>query len=241
MGATYAYLSNMGLPQFAAAMELGRVSALTQWRLTRGVYRATDDVVASSLSELYASAHGREPQRWQDATLPPVDVWSRLPQYCCYLAVPEQERGADTRIPHGVFVHLEHDMNTGRPELRLLLDSDGTWDGLTPVPVYVDRPSLGAALADAEQNAATALRGVDGADVRSFAEAGPLGQIAGMSAWMILPLVLTMLDPAQQFRGLDAAGPPRQATPDDKGIWRPAKTTQRWDITYSSRPTLRLV
>ncbi|WP_157528727.1 hypothetical protein [Nocardia sp. NRRL S-836] len=57
--------------------------------------------------------------------------WTRrLPEWCCYLTLPPKLADLDTPDdvfrPRGIYVHLESNANTGRPELRLLLDTDGT-------------------------------------------------------------------------------------------------------------------
>ncbi|ATY17022.1 hypothetical protein CU254_41280 (plasmid) [Amycolatopsis sp. AA4] len=139
-----------------------------------------------------------------------------------------------------MFVHLEHDYNTGRPELRLLIDHDGTWEGLEPMPVYLDRPNLGA-VGDATANALAGARGAVGADLRALAKPeGPLA-LPGLSAWTVLPLALALIDPAARHIDRDApADRPRPAERGRRG-WAPASATRTWTITYDTRPTLRLV
>lgn len=62
-----------------------------------------------------------------------------------------------------MYVHQEHDHHTGHPELRLLLATDGTWDGLLSTLVCLNRPTPGAAIADTsavDDTAATDATGV---------------------------------------------------------------------------------
>lgn len=67
--------------------------------------------------------------------------------------------GSPAQPTAGLWMHLEHDLNTGRPELRILVDpGTGGLDGLVPIPIYLDRPSVTEALADAK---ATTFAGLD--------------------------------------------------------------------------------
>lgn len=171
-----------------AFWDLAKVAALTQWRLGRGVYIPGPDVTETAIAELYDSG-GLAPgqaEQWHKAKLPPVSAWQRLPEWCCYIAMPESGRPAGS--PLGVFVHLEHDMNNHRPELRLLIDTDGTWDRLLPIPLYLDRPNLGAAIGDADQSTQAVLEhGAIGTDVRSLTTPGAPWTVMAMYAWQVLP------------------------------------------------------
>jgi len=240
MAAVHAYLSASG-PYHPA--DLGRVTALTQWRLSRGVYEVDPAVVDLAVTELWTTAGG--PDQWMHATVPPLRVWTGLREWCSYVAWPADATIAGLTIgvmpaPVGVFVHLEHDMNTGRPEVRLLVDTDGTWDGLYPAAIYPDRPTLGAALADQQANTLASLAGAVGADVRSLTGPSDLTAQLGLVAWLVLPLALTLIDPAVRLRNPASLDPPCRA--ERRGpLWRPATSTTTWTITYDSRPTLRLV
>lgn len=86
----------------------GHLAALAAWRVTQGIYRFD--------KELYAAL--RETPVLGDI---PHNVLYRLPEWCVYVETHGIESG---RQLHGVFVHLEHDVNTGRPELRLVLDTE---------------------------------------------------------------------------------------------------------------------
>lgn len=241
MGGVHAYASSVSP---FAVMELGKITALTLWRLGRGVYELDADVAGTSVSELWSSAGGGATQ-WKSARLPPLQAWTQLPEWCCYVRWPDDARPVDVNdtlfAPRGAFVHLEHDANSGRPELRLLIDTDGTWDGLTPVPVYLDRPNLGSAIADAGANAAAALRGATGANLRSLAGPSNITAFPGLAAWNVLPLALALIDPAAEHVGREAPQDrPRRADRRD-GQWRPAPRTRTWTVTYTTTPTLRLV
>lgn len=239
MGGFHAYLNAAG-PTSAPA-DLARVTALTLWRLGRGLYRPEHAVAETAVAELYSSG-ARDARDWASLKLPPLQTWAAaLPEWCVYLSMPELDEPVPD-MPLGVYVHLEHDTNNGRPELRLLLDLDGTWDGLLPIPIYLDRPTLGAAIGDSEANArAVAELGATGTDLRSMTGAGTAGQMTALTAWKVLPLVLTLLDDRARFRAHhDATATPTPATAIS-GLWRPVKDTRVWDITYDNTPHLHSV
>ncbi len=236
MAGTVAYLTSHGVQNERLGPDIGRVAALTQWRLGRGVYRIDPEVAGASAGALWHSAGGGAAQ-WQQALLPPVDTWTRLPEWCCYVELPAQEYdrlGGAFRFL-GSFVHLEFDTHSGRPELRLVLDTDGTWEGLLPIPVYLDRPTLGAAINDMSANADAAATGLIGANVRSVQAASDGTQLKGLAAWMVLPLVLSLVDPAVRIVG--DVGPPAISR---GGRWLPAPSTRLCQVSYRS-PTLKSV
>ncbi|MEU3118557.1 hypothetical protein [Micromonospora chalcea] len=64
-----------------------------------------------------------------------VDDQAELPRWCIYVA----EADGDC-VLGGVWMHLEHDTNTGRPELRVLLDTNPEMGlaGLLAIPLHLD-------------------------------------------------------------------------------------------------------
>jgi hypothetical protein len=81
------------------------MAALYAWRFSRSVYLFHPDLAGQLISKVPDDLTG-------------VDTFAGLPQWCAYILVADPEwPGA------GLWAHLEHDMNTGRPELRLLLDT----------------------------------------------------------------------------------------------------------------------
>lgn len=229
-----------------AAMEIGRTAALVQWELGRGVFVPDEAVVEYAYNTLreFAIAGAVD---WHRAVLPPVEVWARLPQPCCYLVVPSELTGLDLPVdvlrPVGVFFHLEHDMNIGRPELRLLLDTDGTWEGLAPVPVYLDRPNLGRAIVDMGAMTDAVAAGAGGVDLRSASAPDAVSQLRGLAVWMVLPFVLALVDPDAAVRDPALPGDAPSAPGQDRqGRWRAASRTRVWELTYRTPgPHLRLV
>lgn len=129
-----------------AAMQphtIALMSALYAWRFSRSVWLIEPALTSRLLTQV------------PDAIT--VQDLAGLPEWCVYIAAghPEWPGG-------GLWAHLEHDANTGRPELRLLLDLG---DIVMPIPVYLDRDSVVEALAD-YRDTALASPGRTGVDAR---------------------------------------------------------------------------
>jgi hypothetical protein len=222
--------------------EAARVCALLQWQLGRGVYTPSPHVAMAIRTKMIDSSgiSALTGDTWHRLKLPPVESWvPRMPEWCCYVVLPEPARSHTLDMRPlgmfntlGTFVHLEYRTKTGRPELALLIDSDGTWDGLLPVPIYLDRNDLGTAIADAEENsmAAELHESVD-ADIRSLGGPTMIGEYWGLRSALVLPLALALIDADAGFTEPDSAHPPRRAEPQD-GLWAPAARTHTWRITY---------
>lgn len=58
MAATVAYLTSRGVQGDRLGTDIGRVAALTQWRLGRGVYQIDPEVAGYSTGALWHSAGG---------------------------------------------------------------------------------------------------------------------------------------------------------------------------------------
>jgi len=134
LGGWYAIVSadaevgRLGLEHGAEVGDIGRLAALGAWRMTQGIYRFDPD--------LFAAVAGTP----VEGDLP-GDLFYRLPEWCVYVETPGQ-RGLDAPL-HGFFAHLEWDANTGRPELRLVLDTE---TGLQPLPVHIGQWPLEEAM-----------------------------------------------------------------------------------------------
>lgn len=115
------------------------VGALGAWRVTQGIYLFDPDVAAAV---------------WETPVEGdiPVQILYRLPEWCVYVDTPGR-MVLDRRL-YGFFAHLEWDANTGREELRLLLD---TSDGMLPYPIHLVRgglvESIQAMLAESDRQA----------------------------------------------------------------------------------------
>ncbi len=122
----YAILSGGGTLGLDRIADVGRLAALGSWRVTQGIYRFDPDIYqAVSTTPLSGDL--------------PAEVLYRLPEWCVYIETPGMQQGK----LYGCFFHLEWDGNTGRTELRFLLDRD---DGLFPFPVHLGPWSLEEAL-----------------------------------------------------------------------------------------------
>lgn len=192
--------------------DIGRVAALTAWWTGRGVYGMSEDVGDAAAGE------------WiEHRRLDRDRLTLGLPEWCSYVVAPPRplDLPPGTLWVYGVYVHAECDRQTGRPELRLLLDtadvpsvefSDGgsgadsagddpaglgarLWEGLLPLPVYLDRPTVESAGADWLAVARAAGAGAVGADLRAV----PSGLQAQAGVAFIdhaMPYALALTDPA---------------------------------------------
>nr|CCA86601.1 conserved hypothetical protein [Ralstonia syzygii R24] len=99
--------------------DAARLGCLAAWRVTQGIYRF-DPALYPALIDTPL-----------DGNIP-GDVLYRLPEWCVYIETPELTVFGQPLI--GAFAHLEHDYESGRPELRLLLDQE---EALTPLPLHL--------------------------------------------------------------------------------------------------------
>lgn len=107
-----AYFFAQRTDRFPKMHFVGTLGALAAWRMTKGIYRF-DKTVMDSLIETKI-----------DGELP-VDVLFKLPEWCIYIETPGMNYAE--KNSHGMFVYLEEDVQSKRPELRfvfLLDDSE---------------------------------------------------------------------------------------------------------------------
>jgi hypothetical protein len=109
--------------------DVARLAAVGAWRYTQGVYRFHPAVFQSLTGTPITGDI-------------PCDVLLRLPEWSPYIETPGLSFG--NNCLHGFFVHLEHDANSGRIELRFLLDTD---QALLPIPLHLGKWSLAEAIA----------------------------------------------------------------------------------------------
>jgi len=89
--------------------DVSRLGAIGTWRCSQGIYRFDPDVYESLTGTVLSGDM-------------PAEVFQRLPEWCVYVETPEM-MWAGSRM-HGFFAHLEWDANTGRTELRFLIDTE---------------------------------------------------------------------------------------------------------------------
>lgn len=99
--------------------DVARLGALAAWRVSQGIYRFD----ASLREALLATPLTGDL---------PCEILRRLPEWCVYVDTPD--RLWDGAPLHGFFAHLEYDANTGREELRILLDHEAE---LIPLPIHL--------------------------------------------------------------------------------------------------------
>jgi hypothetical protein len=127
-------------PSFEQSRHIGILGALAAWRVTQGIYRF-DPTVFDAL--------------WGTPITGdiPTEVLFHLPEWCVYVPTPERRwHGAAL---HGVFAHLEHDVNDQRTELRFVLDVTGP-DGNEPIvlPLHLGRGGVAESVAAMMQESA---------------------------------------------------------------------------------------
>ena len=119
LAGAYAIASRgLALPTSQAG-EVAILGALGPWRAGQGIYRYDPDIYQALLETPLDQAL-------------PWDALYRLPEWCLYLETPGLSW--EGQLIHGAYVHLEHDPNDCRAELRLLLDLPSV---LLPVPIHM--------------------------------------------------------------------------------------------------------
>lgn len=128
MAAWMAIATGGRTPTLSAMMDTARLAAIGTWRYSQGIYRFDED----ALGAIAETVPGGDM---------PAEVLYRLPEWSVYIETPG--RGWLGSGLHGYWAHLEWDANTGRHELRLLLDTE---NGFIPVPLHVGKWTITEAL-----------------------------------------------------------------------------------------------
>lgn len=126
LAGAYAIVGGGGSTPFNCLNDIGILGALAAWRMTQGIYRFDADMFAALWD---TPVDGRLP----------IEVLYQLPEWCVYIEAPQGEQ----RQLNGWFAHLEYDINTGRPELRFVIDRDA---GLSPYVMHLTDPTLEACI-----------------------------------------------------------------------------------------------
>lgn len=108
-----------------------RLVALAAWRVTKGIW----DFDEALFRHLWETPLEGEL---------PVEALFRLPEWCPYICLRDADAGG---VPvSGAFVWLEHDVGTGRAELRFLLDTD---QGPISAVLHLNRSTVAECLREA--------------------------------------------------------------------------------------------
>lgn len=183
--------------------DVARLGALAAWRVTQGIFRF-DPALYTAIVDTPVSGDV------------PHDVLYRLPEWCVYVETPGLAWN-DGQL-FGFFAHLEYDVNTGRPELRLLLDAD---TALVPVPLHLGPWSLAESIS----------RAVDVARVQAtVVGVGMPGGVPQVLREWVEPLVSLLLYLCSQNAEI-GDGQRRPANPE------PKRTKSGWRLFPPDRPT----
>lgn len=108
-----------------AAKDVGHLGAIAAWRATKGIYKYDPDLLVNLIETPISGQL-------------PVDVLYHLPEWCVYIDFGDIS-APENGWPRGFFAHLEWDANTGRTELRLLVDMEmpGVGMELWPIPIHL--------------------------------------------------------------------------------------------------------
>ncbi|EFC80217.1 hypothetical protein FrEUN1fDRAFT_6649 [Parafrankia sp. EUN1f] len=218
--------------------DIGRLAALSTWWLDRAVVEVDEDLAVRHLVSPGA-----------DIRIDRERLLTGLPAWCPYVLLPPRpETVAEVYWPRGFFVHTEWDAATGGAELRLLMDTDGTWDGLQAIPVHLDQPTVRWSFQDAARvmtaNAAAGLVAGAQADDPRLAAGVEMGGLVAAQVW---PLVSGLVDPAGRVIGRDRPGEVlERARAERRGtrmVWPLRSRTSFWRVTAgpAPRPVLRPV
>lgn len=211
MAAWYAIASE-GAPQLPIerALDVGRLAAIGTWRYSQGIYRFEPEV--------YDALRDTIPTGDM-----PVDVLYRLPEWSIYIETPGASwQGSPL---HGFWTHLEWDANTGRSELRLLLDTD---DMLLPVPLHMGPWTLTEAVDRAIGEAKKQAR------IHGITEPAGSPEAVAAELYGLISLVLYLCsdEPEIDDEREPGTSPQRPKATRTKGGWRlfAAKRPRTWRV-----------
>lgn len=227
MAATVAYLTDRG----GTAADIAALHAITTWRIDRAVLSLDEAAVGEvlvlaepvpgeALGPVIPPADRNDPEGWRKVPTAPIrDAAMALPAWCPYIMTPPEP---ETRaLLRGLWVWAEHDVNTGRPELRILVDHDGTVSGLVPYVVYLDRPTLGRAVDD--MLATTWATPSGGRDVTGLPD--PASNLVGTLIHGALPIALAATRPGYRYTTTEDPGADLTPRADDQKL---PTTTTHW-------------
>lgn len=207
----------------AAVVDVGLLAALGAWRMTQGIYRYDP--------EIYAAVTDTPLDR--DI---PVEVLTRLPEWCVYVETPRLRHGGENVA--GAWVHLDYGTRTGQTKLRVVLDAGEDLEHL----VVLGAPLQGTLQHSIEEAVTTsALRlGHHGQALPDFRRSS--SEIVA-SIGTVLSLVLYICsagaDITQRGKALQPANPQPQQTRRQGTKLFAAAGPREWDVGVRLGAALR--
>lgn len=224
LAAAYAIVSGGGenrLSNIDQSLDVGVVGAMATWRLSKGIYRFDRDLFQA----LWDTPLNHEL---------PIDLFYRLPEYCLYIETPGKNMMNNNL--HGFFVHLEHDINDGHVELRILLDFDSS---PFPCPIHLDQEGILKSVSKAQEYSALQAQLHAGIDIGIDSES------AKMQSDEITPLIsLILYICSTNAEMINKDGMLKPNKPQAKKIKKgkkffAAKSTMAWDVGLRIGATIR--
>jgi len=184
---------------------IANLAAICTWRYSQGIYRIAPEVL-KALSESLISESDDLPSH----------LFFRLPEWCVYIETPEMKAGG--MALNGFWAHLEWDANTGREELRLLLNFG---EKLRPIILHLGSWTIYEALRRADDEGkhqarrlGVSLKGLNEADLNP---AFDWTEIISP----LLSIVLYLCSAEPEYDGHERPEhPPRPALKKTKNGWR---------------------
>lgn len=201
--------------------DAARLAGLAAWRMTQGIYRF-DPAVYEAVRDTPVAGDI------------PHEILYRMPEWCVYMETPGMRLG--TTPMFGAFAHLEHDVNNGRAELRLLLDTDEECGAvLTPLPLHLGAWSLAESIARMLAIAESGLSPVRPGWTSEHAKA------LGSCIEPVMSLLLYVCTQAGEITGRKGHPGNPQPVRTRRGGWRvfPVDGIRTWDVGVRLGAALR--
>lgn len=213
-GAHAIVTNTLGNP-LSQAKQIGIFGALAAWRVTQGIYRFDSDLYASVID---TPLNGDIP----------CNVLYQLPEWCVYVETPGLSV-TDIRV-YGFFAYLEHDINTGRPELRLVIDSDSISQIILHLGKWSLQEAISKAQAEGRRQAVKASMSQAAAVLSQLEDTGMNKSLEEL-ATPCLNLLLFLCSQAGEV-GTPEHRPENPKPKWAKKAWRlfPARNTTTWDV-----------
>lgn len=194
------------------------MAALAAWRVTKGIYRFDDTLMAEITSMPL------------DGNLP-VEIFYQLPEWGCYIETPNMEY-LNQKVA-GFFVSLEFDTNDFRSELRLTFISPDLQ--CMPVAVHLGKWTISEALEKFFKESNRVLRS------QGFPILADEAYMIKETVSLIIPFINLVLYICSINADFGEGGRPQhpQKLPKRKGKIPTAQEIKKWDIGIRLGPALK--